>query len=70
MKLGIGVIAIVVLAWLALWVTDTGILVYSADTGVLKTRDCRYLVGVTVVKKLAPLAQRCSLVSRGSGRLQ
>ena len=62
MKLGIGVTGIVVLAWLALWVTDTGILVYSADTGVLKTRDCRYLVGVTVQKRLEPLAERCPFV--------
>ena len=70
MKLGIGVIGLVVLAWLALWVTDTGLLVYSADTGVLQTRDCRYLVGVTVVKKLAPLSQRCTLISRGAAPLQ
>jgi hypothetical protein len=69
MKLGIGAVGLLVLVWLALWVTDTGVLVYSADTGVVKTRDCRYLVGVTVVRKFAPLAQRCSLVSRGSAPL-
>ena len=67
MKLGIGIIGALVLAWLALWVADTGLLVYSADTGVVRTRDCRYLVGVTVVRKFAPLAQRCSLLSKGSG---
>jgi len=70
MKLGMGALGVLALIWLALWVTDTGVLVYSSDTGVLKTRDCRYLVGVTVVKKLAPLAQRCSLISRGSAPLQ
>jgi len=70
MKLGMAVIGLVVRAWLSLWVTDTGLLVFSADTGVLQTRDCRYLVGVTVVKKLAPLSQRCTLISRGSAPLQ
>jgi hypothetical protein len=53
-----------VLAWLGLWVTGTGLLVWSADTGVLSTRDCRYLVGVTVVKHLAPLAQRCAVLRK------
>ncbi|HEX6265523.1 MAG TPA: hypothetical protein VFZ81_01365 [Burkholderiales bacterium] len=65
-KLGTGIVGALVLAWLALWVADTGLLVYSADTGVVRTRDCRYLVGVTVVRKYAPLAQRCSLLSKGS----
>jgi len=69
MKLGIGAVGLLVLVWLALWVSDTGVLVYSADTGVVKTRDCRYLVGVTVVRKFAPLARRCSLVSKGSAPL-
>lgn len=55
------VIAVIVLlaAWLGLWVTSTGVLVSSSDTGVLKTRDCRYLVGVTVQRRLEPLAERC-----------
>jgi hypothetical protein len=57
------------LAWLALWAADTGLLVHSSATGVLKTRDCRYLVGVTLVRKYAPLAQRCPLISRGSAPL-
>jgi hypothetical protein len=69
MKLGMGAVGLLVLVWLALWVTDTGVLVYSADTGVVKTRDCRYLIGVTVVRKFAPLAQRCSLISKGSAPL-
>lgn len=58
------VIAVIVLlaAWLGLWVTSTGVLVSSSDTGVLKTRDCRYLVGVTVQRRLEPLAERCPFV--------
>ena len=44
-------------------------LIYSSDTGVLKTRDCRYLVGITLVRKYAPLAQRCRLISKGSAPL-
>ena len=66
MKLPLGIAGALVVAWLALWATDTGLLVYSADTGVVRTRDCRYLVGVTVVRKFAPLAQGCSLISKGS----
>jgi len=61
MKVGIA-IAVVVLAWLGLWLSDTGILVYSEDTGILKTRDCRYLVGVTVAKRLEPIADRCPVI--------
>ncbi len=62
MKLGIA--GVLVLVWLTLWVTDTGVLVYAADTGVLRTRDWRYLVGVSIVKKYAPMAQRCGVLSR------
>lgn len=64
MKLGLFAVALAVFLWLGLWATNTGVLVYSADTGVLATRDCRYLVGVSVVKKYAPLAGRCQLLSR------
>lgn len=53
-----------ILAWLALWATDTGVLVYSADTGVIRTRDCRYLIGVSIVRRYAPLAERCGILSR------
>ncbi|HYD56658.1 MAG TPA: hypothetical protein VEB41_07100 [Burkholderiales bacterium] len=62
MKLVLGIAAVLVLAWLGLWVTSTGVLVSSSDTGILKTRDCRYLVGVTVQKRLEPLAERCPFV--------
>jgi hypothetical protein len=64
MKIGLFAISLVLFLWLGLWATDTGVLVYSADTGVLATRDCRYLVGVTVIRRYAPLAQRCSFLSR------
>jgi len=64
MKLGGFILVAALAVWLALWVLDVGVLVYSSDTGVLRTRDCRYLVGVTVVKKFAPLSQRCSALSR------
>ena len=56
------VLVVAVLAWVGLWITNTGVLVYSSDTGVLKTRDCRYFIGVTVVKSLEPLAQRCQVL--------
>jgi hypothetical protein len=69
MKLLAAIAGALLLAWLGLWVADTGVLVYSSDTGVLKTRDCRYLVGITLVRKYAPLAQRCTLISKGSAPL-
>jgi hypothetical protein len=50
---------VAVVAWLGLWAASTGILVSSSDTGILKTRDCRYMVGVTVQQRLVPLAERC-----------
>jgi hypothetical protein len=62
MKTPVAIIAVVVLAWIGLWLTNTGILVWSEDTGILKTRDCRYLVGVTVSKRLQPIADRCPLL--------
>jgi hypothetical protein len=62
MKIPAIVVALLVVAWVGMWVTNTGLLVSSSDTGVLKTRDCRYLVGVTVQKRLEPLAERCPFV--------
>ena len=64
MKLSMVAGVAAVVAWAGLWVTSTGILVYSSDTGVLSTRDCRYLVGVTVQKRLEPLAQRCPVLRK------
>ena len=62
MNLSIVAAVALVVAWLSLWIASTGVLVYSSDTGVLSTRDCRYLVGITVQKRLEPLARRCPLV--------
>jgi hypothetical protein len=64
MKASMVLVVVVVVAWLGLWITNTGILVWSTDTGVLSTRDCRYLVGVTVLKRLEPLAQRCPVARK------
>jgi hypothetical protein len=49
----------VLVVWLGLWAASTGILVYSSNTRVLSTRDCRYLVGVSVKKRLVPRAPHC-----------
>jgi hypothetical protein len=51
-----------VVAWLALWIFNFGVLVYSAETRIPKTRDCRYFIGVSVLKRIEPLADRCPLV--------
>src|SRR5687768_3851986 len=57
-------------AWLGLWATSSGLLVYSSDTDVLSTRDCRYLVGATVQKRRSrsPNAVRYSAKSDANGR--
>ena len=60
----IAIIGVVALAWIGLWVGNRGILVYSSDTGVLKTRDCRYFIGVTIVKRMYPIADRCPLIEK------
>jgi hypothetical protein len=67
MKLLRVVVVVIVVAWVGLWLASTGLLVYSSDSGVLKTRDCRYLVGVTVVKRLDPLSQRCPVFRKVGG---
>ena len=67
MKASMVLAVVVVVAWLGLWATNTGVLVFSSDTGVLSTRDCRYLVGVTVQKRLEPLAQRRPLARKVEG---
>jgi hypothetical protein len=55
-------LAVLVIAWLAAWIFDIGVLVYSADTKIPMTRDCRYFIGVSVLKRLEPLADRCPLI--------
>jgi len=63
MKALIAVAGLLVAAWLALWASNTGILVYSADSFAIM-RDCRYFIGVSVVKRLAPLAERCQVIRK------
>jgi hypothetical protein len=65
MKITIAAIVVVVLAWLGLWVSNTGILVYSEGMAVM--RDCRYFIGVTVAKRLLPLAERCPVIRKVGG---
>ena len=67
MKILVAIAVVLVVAWLGLWVTSTGLLVSSSDTGVLKTRDCRYFIGVSVVKRLEPIADRCPLLRKVGG---
>jgi hypothetical protein len=55
-------IAVLAVAWLGLWASNTGVLVYSADTKVPKVRDCRYFIGVTVLRRVVPLADRCTVL--------
>jgi len=62
MKSGIAAIGVVALVWLGLWLSNTGVLVRSADTRVPMTRECHYLVGVTVTRRIEPLADRCPLM--------
>jgi hypothetical protein len=62
MKLTLGAIVVLGLLWLGLWVSNTGILVYSEGMAVM--RDCRYFIGVSVVKRLLPLVERCPVIRR------
>lgn len=62
MKFGFAVIGAVALVWLGLWLSNTGVLVRSTDTRVPMTRECHYLVGVTVTRRIEPLADRCPLM--------
>jgi len=64
MKIGLIVVVLLAGGWLALWATNTGVLVYSASTKVPTTRECRYLVGVTLTTRYSVLADRCQLFSR------
>jgi hypothetical protein len=65
MKIPIAAIVVLVLAWLGLWVSNTGILVYSEGMAVM--RDCRYFIGVSVAKRLLPLAERCPVIRQVGG---
>jgi len=65
MKLILTPILVLVVAWLGLWVSNTGILVHSEGMAVM--RDCRYFIGVSVVKRLLPLAERCPVIRSVGG---
>ena len=62
MKSALGLIVLLTLVWLVMWIFNFGVLVYSAETRIPKTRDCRYFIGVSVLKRIEPLADRCPLV--------
>ena len=62
MKIGLGVVGALVLVWLGLWLSNTGVMVYSGDTRIPKTRECKYFIGVTVVRRIEPLADRCPVL--------
>ena len=66
MKIGLVAVVVVVATWLGLWVSNTGVLVYS-EANLAVMRDCRYFIGVSVVKRLAPLAERCELIRKVGG---
>jgi len=61
MKIPLGILGVIALAWLGLWLSNTGLLVYSAEKA-LKTRECKYLIGVSVVQRIELLADRCPLM--------
>ena len=62
MKLSLGLIGVIALVWLGLWLSNTGLLVTSANTAIPKTRECKYFIGVSVVRRIEPLADRCPLM--------
>ena len=62
MKLLLSVPGILILVWLGLWASNTGILVSSAESMIPKSRECSYFIGVSVLKRLEPLADRCPLM--------
>ena len=62
MKIGLGVLGVIALVWVGLWLSNTGVMVYSGDTRIPKTRECKYFIGVTVVRRIEPLADRCPLM--------
>lgn len=62
MKLALGLPGVIALVWLGLWLSNTGLLVSSADTVIPKTRECKYLIGVTIARRIEPLADRCPLL--------
>jgi hypothetical protein len=64
MKRVLAGLVVLAVAWIGMWAFDLGVLVHSASTVIPKTRECRYLVGISVLKRLEPLADRCPLVRK------
>jgi hypothetical protein len=62
MKIVLAAIVALVVAWLGLWLSNTGVLIYSADTSFAVMRDCRYFIGVSVARRMLPLAERCPVL--------
>jgi len=62
MKFGLGFVGALALVWLGLWLSNTGVMVYSGDTRIPKTRECKYFIGVSVVRRIEPLADRCPVL--------
>jgi hypothetical protein len=62
MKLSFGLLGILALVWLGLWLSNAGVLVTSEKTKIPTTRECKYFIGVSVVSRLEPLADRCPLM--------
>ena len=62
MKITLGLAGVIALLWLGLWLSNTGVLIYSGDTKIPKTRECKYFIGVTVTRRIEPLAERCPLM--------
>ena len=56
MKPALAALAVFVIAWLGAWIFNVGVLVYSADTKI------RHFIGVSVLKRIEPLADRCPLI--------
>lgn len=64
MKAAAAVGIVLVVLWLGAWAADRGVLVWSEETR-LGTRQCSYLIGVTVVKRIGNiLSGRCALINR------
>ena len=62
MKLILAAPGLLIVVWLVLWASNTGVLVFSADSKIPATRECHYFIGVSVLKRLEPLADRCPLI--------
>ena len=60
--MALGFFGALALVWLGLWLSNTGVMVYSGDTRIPKTRECKYVIGVSVVRRIEPLADRCPVL--------